>query len=103
MTGNRNIEADREKTRQVLELVNQGELDVLSGMDDSWLDHSGEAGQLDRFLAFGASMEKLSGTRGAINEHFHHLKTKHGLEVVEMAGVYRIIVPKQIALRSRKP
>jgi hypothetical protein len=94
MTANRNIEADRDKTLQVLELINQGELAVLNGMDDSWLDHSGDAGQLDRLLAFGATLDKLSETRGAVDDHIYHLRTKHGLEVVEMAGVYRITVPK---------
>lgn len=94
MTANRNIEADRDKTLQVLKLVNQGELDVLSGIDDSWLDHSGDAGQLDRLLAFGATMDKLSATRGAVDDHFYHLRIKHGLMVIEKNGVYRVTVPK---------
>ena len=94
MTANRNIAADQTETLRILKLINEGNLETLDGEESSWLDHSDAGGQLDRLLAFGVTVPELETTRGAIYQHFRHLKLEHGLIVVERNGVYRITVPK---------
>ena len=92
MTVNRNIESDRRATSRIMELVRhgqKGELDVTP----NWLGHTRGSNILDKALLLGATMAELKAIRGAIHEHFKHLREEHGLEVVCNGDVYRITVP----------
>ncbi len=92
MTINRNIDSDRRATSRIMQLVaagQKGELDVTP----NWLGHTRGSNRLDKALLLGATMAELKAIRGAIHEHFQHLREKHGLEIVCNGDVYRITVP----------
>ena len=94
MTRKRNIDSDRRATNRIMELVRhgqKGELDVTP----NWLGHTRGSNRLDKALLMGATMAELKAIRGAIHEHFNHLREEHGLEVVCNGDVYRITVPKK--------
>lgn len=57
----------------------------------NWLGHAAAKGTaaLDAMLLDGATMEQLLAKRGAVQEHFGHLKKEHDLLVEEVDGKYR--------------
>jgi hypothetical protein len=90
MTFARNKDTDRNTTTRVL-------ADIAGGVDapkdmPNWLGHKKAAAKLDRDLLYGATMPRLRKHRGAVKEHFRHLKIEHGLSVVVQNDVYRILV-----------
>lgn len=94
MTTKRNIHSDKLETVRILQLVG---LAANNDADEppNWLGHTLGSAQLDRALLNGATMKELKAIRGAINEHFLHLRKEHGLEIhKDVDDVYRIIVPK---------
>jgi len=94
MTRKRNIDSDKLETLRVLHLVGRGDNDDVSD-PPNWLGHTLGSAKLDRALINGATMKELKAIRGAIDEHFLHLREEHGLEInKDIDDVYRIIVPK---------
>jgi hypothetical protein len=94
MTRKRNIESDKFETIRVLQLVGLGATND-AGEPPNWLGHTLGSAKLDRALINGATMKELKAIRGAINEHFLHLREDHGLEIhKDIDDVYRIVVPK---------
>lgn len=94
MTRKRNIDSDKLETVRVLQLVGLG---ATNDVDEppNWLGHTLGSAKLDRALINGATMKELKAIRGAINEHFLHLREDHGLEIhKDIDDVYRIVVPK---------
>lgn len=94
MTANRDKDADKKATLKILQSINKGKIDDVTGEGISWLGHRDAGGDLDRLLAFGATMEQLEGVRDAVLQHFAHLAKEHGLKVINVAGTHRISVPK---------
>lgn len=93
MTTNRNIDADKLETVRVLQLVGRGTTDDAND-PPNWLGHTQGSAKLDRALINGATMTELEAIRGAIDEHFLHLRKEHGLEIAKDGDVYRMVVPK---------
>ena len=54
----------------------------------SWLGHIKGAGNIDYMLIEGASKEELEKYRKGINQHLHHLKKEHGLQIIQKSGEY---------------
>lgn len=93
MTAKRNIDSDKLETARVLQLIGLG--DSNDAVDPpNWLGHTLGSAKLDRALIYGATMKELKAIRGAIDEHFDHLRTEHGLDIHQVGDVYRITVPK---------
>jgi hypothetical protein len=94
MTRKRHIDSDRRATNRILQLVaagQKGELDVMP----NWLGHIKGSARLDKALLLGATMDELKAIRGAIHEHFLHLREEHGLEIhKDVNDLYLIAVPK---------
>ena len=94
MTKKRHIESDIRATTRVMQLAvsgQNGELDVTP----NWLGHTLGSAKLDRALINGATMKELKAIRGAIQQHFDHLRIEHGLDIhKDIDDVYRIVVPK---------
>jgi len=67
-----------------------GELDVIQ----NWLGHTHGSSRLDKALVKGATMKELKKIRGAIQQHFDHLRIEHGLDINKDGDVYRIVVSK---------
>ena len=94
MTTKRNIHSDKLETIRVLQLVGLG-TNTDADEPPNWLGHTLGSAKLDRALINGATMKELKAIRGAINEHFLHLREEHGLEIhKDVDDVYRIIVSK---------
>jgi hypothetical protein len=94
MTVNRNIDSDQHETARVLQLVGRGN-NGDTYAPPNWLGHTLGSAKLDRALINGATMKELKAIRGAIEEHFLHLREEHGLEIhKDIDDVYRIVVPK---------
>lgn len=93
MTRKRNIESDKLETVRVLKLLG---LSANNDADEppNWLGHILGSAKLDRALLNGATMTELKAIRGAIHEHFLHLREEHGLDIHKDGDVYRIVVPK---------
>ena len=68
----------------------------------SWLGHSRGARQLDIQLLQSSTMKELMAVSGrtqlSVISHFYHLRDKHGLEVIETNGLYRLNVNESIPL-----
>jgi hypothetical protein len=92
MTANRDKDTDKKATLEVLQSINKGKIYKLDKTAISWLGHTDAGAQLDRLLAFGATMEQLKAERKTIHTHFTHLKDKHGIEVIKVDGVHRMVV-----------
>ena len=93
MTKKRQVDSDKPATVRVMHLAasgQNGELDVTP----NWLGHTRGSARLDKALIQGATMKELRAIRGAINEHFVHLRIEHGLEIHKNGDVYLIAVPK---------
>lgn len=93
MTKKRHIDSDKRATASVMQLAasgHKGELDVTP----NWLGHTRGSARLDKALITGATMMELKAIRGAIYEHFDHLRIEHGLEIHKNGDVYRIAVTK---------
>jgi hypothetical protein len=84
MSIGRDLARDRAATRDVL----AGRRSTSDGRTN-WLGHTlGKgAATIDEFLIRGASRAELGSARGAVDEHLHHLRTDHGLPVVDQNGV----------------
>jgi hypothetical protein len=93
MTKKRHIDSDQRATTRIIKLVASGQKGELDATPN-WLGHTRGSNKLDRALINGATMKELRAIRGAINEHFVHLRVEHGLEIVSDGDVYRIVVPK---------
>jgi hypothetical protein len=92
MTAKRNLYNDRQNTLQVLKSVQAGKPYELNELGRSWLEHRGKNAELDRLLTVGATMQELKAARKSVNTHIPHLKTEHGIDVIKVDGVYRMIV-----------
>lgn len=74
------------------------------GNSKNWLGHSGGAACIDALLLQGATMPELRECRGAVQSHFSHLDTEHGLPVVERQGRYVFAISDaQGHSRSKNP
>ena len=93
MTTKRNIDSDRRATTRIIKLVANGQKGELDATPN-WLGHTRGSNRLDKALINGSTMKQLRAIRGAINEHFAHLRIEHGLEIVSDGDVYRIAVTK---------
>ncbi len=92
MTTKRQIDSDRRATTRIMQLVAAGQKGELN-VTPNWLGHTRGSNRLDKALLLGATMAELKAIRGAIHEHFQHLREEHGLEVVCNGDVYRITLP----------
>jgi hypothetical protein len=90
MTFSRNIDSDRSATSAILAEVANG-VEPPKKMPN-WLGHKKAAAQLDRLLLYGATMQHLRKHRGAVKEHFRHLRIEHGINVVVQNDVYRMLI-----------
>lgn len=93
MTRKRHIDSDKRATAGVMQLAaseQKGELDVTP----NWLGHTRGSARLDKALVKGATMNELNAIRGAITQHFDHLRIEHGLEIHKNGDVYRIAISK---------
>ena len=91
MTKSAGLESDKKNTALLLKQVSSGQ--QVAALHKSWLGHTKGAGQLDFMLLRGISMTSMLVHRGAVKEHFRHLNKEHGLKVVEINGVYKLVVP----------
>lgn len=89
MTAKRNINQDRKATAHLLATVANGGK-VPAGLP-SWLAHRGGNGMIDAQLLSGATMAQMRQHRGAVAEHLRHLKVEHGLTIIKIGNVYRLI------------
>jgi hypothetical protein len=82
---NRDKERDRRRTRDVISGGHRADEDDPS---KNWLGHfvNKGTGRLDQLLLAGATWEALDKARGAVDEHLYHLRTEHGLCIVEQDG-----------------
>lgn len=68
----------------------------------SWLGHSRGARLLDIQLLQPSTMKELMAASGrtqlSVISHFYHLRDKHGLEVIETDGLYRLNVSECLPL-----
>src|ERR1041384_2929042 len=91
MSFNRNPAQDRAATLAVLlgqRLPCDGTVE--RGREVNWLGHGVETGaaQIDQMLLEGATQEELAEARD-VDTHLYHLRTEHGLPVVEVDGEFR--------------
>lgn len=89
MSINRNSRIDREETIKLILTPNRRE--YTGG--ENWLGHgkrSGGAANVDYMLLDGATMTELLNQRGAIYDHFSHLKNEHGLSIKNTGEIYKI-------------
>jgi hypothetical protein len=93
MTTKRHIDSDKRATARIMQLFadgQKGELDV----SPNWLGHTRGSARLDKALINGATMKEFKAIRGAIQQHFDHLRIEHGLDIHKDGDVYRIAVSK---------
>lgn len=92
MTANRNIEQDREMTLALLVDIANGA--VVSTDVPNWLGHHGDGNsRIDSGLLWGSTLSwDGAPPRGGVDEHLRHLRVEHGLTVIEINGVHRIVV-----------
>lgn len=76
MSVNRDIQADREHT---LELLTEDKSTTVGA--NHWLGHSGGAACIDEKLIGGATLEDLGMCRGSVKGHLRHLEKEHGLPI----------------------
>lgn len=93
MTRKRDIESDKFQTFRLLQLLSRGINDDSYG-SPNWLGHTHGSAKLDKALLNGATMNELLAIRGAINQHFDHLRIEHGLDIDKDGDIYRINVTK---------
>jgi hypothetical protein len=74
---------DRSTTREVLRETRP----LLEGRKN-WLGHTKGAAQIDEMLIKGATKFQMSAARDAVEEHLYHLRTEHGLPLIEAGGVW---------------
>lgn len=94
MTANRDKDADKKATLKVLQSINKGKRYKLDEGGISWLGHRDGGGELDERYVFGATLPQSEEGQKRAKSHFSHLRTEHGLDVIESNGIYRIAVPK---------
>ena len=70
----------------------------------SWLGHTKGARHLDIQLLTASTMKELMAVSGrthlSVVSHFYHLRDKHGIEVVEQGGLYRLRVSECVPLND---
>lgn len=70
----------------------------------SWLGHTKGARLLDIQLLNVSTMKELMAVSGrthlSVVSHFYHLRDKHGIEVVETNGLYRLRVSECVPLND---
>ena len=93
MTKNRHIDSDKRATAHVMQLAASGQKGELD-LTPNWLGHTRGSARLDKALVKGATMNELKAIRGAIHEHFDHLRIEHGLNIHKDGDVYRIAISK---------
>ena len=93
MTKNRHIDSDKRATARVMQLAASGQKSELD-VTPNWLGHTRGSARLDKALVNGSTMMELKAIRGAIYEHFDHLRIEHGLDIHKDGDVYRIAVTK---------
>jgi hypothetical protein len=89
MTFNRNIANDQQSTATMIAGAAAGA--VPQATLPNWLSHRGGNGSIDFALLHGATMEHMQTYRGAVKQHRDHLRIEHGLTVVEVNDVYRLV------------
>jgi len=87
----RNKDADRLATSELLVQVSSGLSEP--PMSKSWLGHSKGTGQLYFLLLRGSNMASMLLHRGAVRNHFDHLRDVHGIGVTEYNGTFKLTVP----------
>jgi len=90
MSSQRDKGSDRQRTAALL-------LEVMNGAEPpaelpNWLGHTEGAACIDAELLWGSTMPRLELCRGAVQEHFRHLRVEHGLTVDDRNDVYRLAV-----------
>lgn len=93
MTKKRHIDSDKRATARVMHLAANGQMGELD-VTPNWLGHTRGSARLDKALINGATMMELKKIRGAIYEHFDHLRIEHGLDIHKDGDFYRIAVSK---------
>jgi hypothetical protein len=89
MSKNRNQDRDRATTLRVI-LGQHPENDgtIIRGREVNWLGHGMNTGaaSMDRMLLTGATVAGLAEARD-VETHLNHLRTEHGLPIVNVDGV----------------
>ncbi|KAF0237351.1 MAG: hypothetical protein FD181_1917 [Prolixibacteraceae bacterium] len=88
MTFNRDKNQDRRRTQDLMNVF------LNSNVPKNWLGHSGACSKIDALLLHGASFKELlsSGRKpSAIRAHLYHLKTEHGLNILNVNDVYSFL------------
>ena len=85
MSNNRNKHTDRINTR---ELIGQK---YTTEEEKNWLSHKNDsgAGNIDRLLLIGATIDELEKYRSSVKEHLYHLKDEHGLTIEKYGDKYK--------------
>lgn len=83
MSINRDKARDQSATREVL----RGTRSLTEG-EKNWLGHTKGAAQIDEMLIEGATKDQMLVARDAVENHLKHLRTEHGLPLVEAGGVW---------------
>jgi hypothetical protein len=103
----RSTEIDKAATRRHLLNADSARPHPYDGDDEqgrSWLGHIKGARLLDIQLLRASTMRELMAVSGrtelSVVSHFYHLRDKHGLEVVEQDGRYRLRVSECLPLND---
>ena len=87
MSSNRNTYTDQQETNAILQSGNQSSQKVQTR--PNWLWHTRGCANIDTVLIQGATVEEMENYRGSVKEHIRHLRVEHGLNIVEVNGVFR--------------
>lgn len=103
----RTMEVDKAATVKQLANANSARPLPYSGDDEqgrSWLGHIKGARLLDIQLLTPSTMRQLMAVSGrtelSVVSHFYHLRDKHGLEIKEIDGLYRLRVSECVPLND---
>jgi hypothetical protein len=103
----RSIEIDKAATQRHLTNAHSAKPLPYSGDDAqgrSWLGHIKGARLLDIQLLNASTMRELMAVSGrtelSVISHFYHLRDKHGLEIIEQDGRYRLRVSECLPLND---
>ena len=103
----RTMEIDKAETLRHLTNANSANPSPYDGddaMGRSWLGHVKGARQLDIQLLTPSTMRQLMAVSGrtelSVVSHFYHLRDKHGIEVVQSDGLYRLRVSECLPLQD---
>ena len=103
----RSTEIDKAETLKHLTNASSATPTPYSGDDclgRSWLGHVKGARLLDIQLLTPSTMRQLMAASGrtelSVVSHFYHLRDKHGIEVVQTDGLYRLRVSECLPLQD---